>query len=50
MRNGLVKQGSAEVMRDAWAGFRAELRKFNGAPNREHLLVIFPPTVAIREA
>ena len=34
-------------MRDACADFRAELAEFNGEPGHVHLLVNFPPTVAI---
>jgi putative transposase len=34
-------------MRDVCADFGAELREFNGEPEHVHLLVNFPPTVAI---
>ena len=34
-------------MRDVCADFRAELAEFNGEPEHVHLLVNFPPTVAI---
>ena len=36
-----------EIMRDVCADFRAELAGFNGEPEHVHLLVNFPPTVAI---
>jgi putative transposase len=36
-----------EIMRDVCADFRAELAEFNGEPEYVHLLVNFPPTVAI---
>jgi putative transposase len=36
-----------EIMRDVCAGFGAELREFNGESNHVHLLVNFPPTMAI---
>ncbi len=32
-----------QVMRDVGAGFSAELREFNGAPDRGHLLAHYPP-------
>ena len=34
-------------MRDVCADFGAELAEFNGEPGHVHLLVNFPPTVAI---
>ncbi len=34
-------------MRDVCADFGAELAEFNGEPEHVHLLVTFPPTVAI---
>jgi putative transposase len=36
-----------EIMRDVCADFGAELREFNGEAEHVHLLVNFPPTVAI---
>ena len=36
-----------EIMRDVCADFRAELAEFNGEPGHVHLLVNFPPTMAI---
>jgi putative transposase len=36
-----------EVMRDVCADFGAELAEFNGAADHVHLLVNFPPTVAV---
>jgi Transposase IS200 like len=36
-----------EIMRDVCADFRAELAEFNGESGHVHLLVNFPPTVAI---
>jgi putative transposase len=36
-----------EIMRDVCADFGAELTEFNGEANHVHLLVNFPPTVAI---
>ncbi len=36
-----------EIMRDVCADFGAELAEFNGEPRHVHLLVNFPPTVAI---
>jgi putative transposase len=37
----------AEIMRDVCADFGAELAEFNGQPEHVHLLVTFPPTMAI---
>lgn len=34
-------------MRDVCAGFECELAEFNGGPNHVHLLVNFPPKVAL---
>ena len=34
-------------MRDVCADFGAELREFNGEANHLHVLVNFPPTIAI---
>jgi putative transposase len=36
-----------KIMRDVCADFRAELTEFNGESEHVHLLVNFPPTVAI---
>jgi putative transposase len=36
-----------QIMRDVCADFGAELREFNGEAEHVHLLVNFPPTVAI---
>ncbi|MFF0106246.1 IS200/IS605 family transposase [Streptomyces hirsutus] len=36
-----------EVMRDVCAGFEAELREFNGEAGHVHLLVHYPPKVAL---
>jgi len=36
-----------EIMRDVCADYRAELAEFNGEPGHVHLLVNFPPTMAI---
>jgi len=36
-----------EIMRDVCADFGADLREFNGEPEHVHLLVNFPPTIAI---
>jgi putative transposase len=36
-----------EVMRDVCADFETELQEFNGEPNHVHLLVSFPPKVAL---
>ena len=36
-----------EIMRDVCADFGAELAEFNGEPEHVHLLVNFPPTMAI---
>jgi putative transposase len=36
-----------EVMRDVCAGFETELVEFKGADNHVHLLVNFPPKVAV---
>ena len=36
-----------EIMRDVCADFHAKLAEFNGEPGHVHLLVNFPPTVAI---
>ncbi|MER6147798.1 IS200/IS605 family transposase [Streptomyces hirsutus] len=36
-----------EVMRDVCAGFEAELREFNGEADHVHLLVHYPPKVAL---
>lgn len=36
-----------QIMRGVCAGFGAELREFNGEAEYVHLLVNFPPTVAI---
>jgi len=36
-----------EVMRDVCAGFGAQLAEFNGEANHVHLLVNFPPKVAL---
>lgn len=36
-----------EIMRDVCADFGADLAEFNGEANHVHLLVNFPPTVAI---
>ncbi len=36
-----------EIMRDVCADFGCELAEFNGEPEHVHLLVNFPPTVAI---
>jgi putative transposase len=36
-----------EIMRDVRADFGAGLAEFNGEPEHVHLLVNFPPTVAI---
>ncbi|MEU0562004.1 IS200/IS605 family transposase [Dactylosporangium sp. NPDC006015] len=35
------------IMRDVCAGFEAELVEFNGEDNHVHLLVNFPPKVAV---
>ena len=42
-----MKRALAEIMRDVCADFGAELAEFNGEPGHVHLLVNFPPTVAI---
>jgi putative transposase len=36
-----------EIMRDVCAGFGTERAEFNGEANHVHLLVNFPPTVAL---
>jgi REP element-mobilizing transposase RayT len=36
-----------EIMRDVCADFKTELAEFNGQASHVHLLVNFPPTVAI---
>lgn len=36
-----------EIMRDVCAGFETELVEFNGENNHVHLLVNFPPKVAV---
>jgi putative transposase len=36
-----------EIMRAACADFQTELAEFNGEPNHVHLLVNFPPKVAL---
>jgi putative transposase len=36
-----------EIMRAVCAGFEIELVAFNGKNNHVHLLVNFPPTVAL---
>ena len=36
-----------EIMRDVCADFGTELAEFNGEANHVHLLVNFPPTVAV---
>ncbi|MEO3805593.1 IS200/IS605 family transposase [Nonomuraea sp. B1E8] len=36
-----------EIMRAVCAGFETELREFNGEDNHVHLLVDFPPKVAL---
>ncbi len=36
-----------EIMRDVCADFETELTEFNGADNHVHLLVNFPPKVAL---
>jgi putative transposase len=36
-----------EIMRDVCADFGCELAEFNGEPSHVHLLVNFPPTVAV---
>ncbi|MBB6172135.1 putative transposase [Nocardiopsis mwathae] len=36
-----------EIMRDVCADFETELREFNGEANHVHLLVNFPPKVAL---
>ena len=36
-----------QIMRDVCAGFEAELVEFNGENNHVHLLVNFPPKVAV---
>ena len=36
-----------DIMRDVCADFGAELAEFNGEPEHVHLLVNFPPTMAI---
>lgn len=36
-----------EIMRDVCADFGVELREFNGQANHVHLLVNFPPTIAL---
>jgi putative transposase len=36
-----------QIMRDVRADVRTELVEFNGEPERVHLLVNLPPTVAI---
>jgi len=36
-----------QIMRDVCADFGCELAEFNGEPGHVHLLVNFPPTVAI---
>jgi putative transposase len=36
-----------EVMRDVCAGFGAQLAEFNGEADHVHLLVNFPPTMAL---
>ncbi|GAQ57961.1 IS200/IS605 family transposase [Streptomyces acidiscabies] len=36
-----------EIMRDVCAGFEAELREFNGEADHVHLLVHYPPKVAL---
>jgi putative transposase len=40
-------QRMQEIMRDVCADFGAELAEFNGEPEHVHLLVNFPPTMAI---
>ena len=39
--------GMEQIMRDVHADFGTELIEFNGEPERVHLLVNLPPTVAI---
>jgi putative transposase len=36
-----------EIMRDVCANFETELREFNGGNNHVHLLVNFPPKIAL---
>jgi putative transposase len=36
-----------EIMRDVCADFGAELREFNGEPDHVHLLVHYPPKIAL---
>ncbi|SDI61598.1 putative transposase [Sinosporangium album] len=36
-----------EIMRDVCAGFETELREFNGGSSHVHLLVNFPPKIAL---
>lgn len=36
-----------QVMRDLCADFGAELREFNGEPDHVHLLIHYPPTIAL---
>ncbi len=36
-----------EIMRDVCADFEVELKEFNGESNHVHLLVSFPPKVAL---
>ncbi|HEX5495001.1 MAG TPA: IS200/IS605 family transposase [Mycobacteriales bacterium] len=44
---GTHLQRLEEIMRDVCANFEVELREFNGEANYVHLLVNFPPKVAL---
>ncbi|WP_084961910.1 IS200/IS605 family transposase, partial [Thermoactinospora rubra] len=45
--NGAHLERMEEIMRDVCADFETELREFNGEANHVHLLVTFPPKVAL---
>lgn len=44
---GIHLERLEEIMRDVCANFEVELREFNGETNHVHLLINFPPKVAL---
>ncbi|MCZ4124643.1 IS200/IS605 family transposase [Streptomyces sp. H39-S7] len=45
--NDAMLECSEEIMREVCAGFETELRKFNGETDHVHLLVHYPPKIAL---
>jgi|ERR1700678_2939488 len=44
---GEIAARCEEIIRDVCADFGAELREFNGEPDHAHLLVHYPPKIAL---